>query len=361
MRVRIYGAGSIGNHLAHASRHLGWSVTMCDISQEAIQRTRELIYPSRYGKWDSEIAICTVEQLVKKPADLIIIGTPPDSHFELAMEAIAERPKGVLIEKPLAGPSEEEVWKISEYSKEQGVRVFVGYDHTVGTAAVNLAQRIQSGEVGEPNFIDVSFREHWGGIFDAHPWLDGPADSYLGFWKRGGGATGEHSHGINFWQFLSHRLGAGRIVAVRADIDYVDNCNVDYDDSAYISVVTETGLRGRIVQDTKTTPPIKEAIIGGKRGNITWRTCGNRGFDEVISANLINTQEEKFYKKRPDDFILELQEISGALLDPSKETSLDLKYGLDTFYVIKAAHLSARSGKEIKISYNGAKVSFESI
>jgi phosphoglycerate dehydrogenase-like enzyme len=28
--VKILGAGSIGNHLANASRRLGWNVTLCD-------------------------------------------------------------------------------------------------------------------------------------------------------------------------------------------------------------------------------------------------------------------------------------------------------------------------------------------
>ena len=38
--VKIFGAGSIGNHLAHASRSLGWNVTICDVDQAALDRTR---------------------------------------------------------------------------------------------------------------------------------------------------------------------------------------------------------------------------------------------------------------------------------------------------------------------------------
>ena len=57
--------------------------------------------------------------------------------------------------------------------------------------------------LNEIKYIDVEIREHWQGIFNAHPWLDGPQDSYLGFWKKGGGAISEHSHGINIWQFFT--------------------------------------------------------------------------------------------------------------------------------------------------------------
>ncbi len=31
MKVKIFGAGSIGNHLANAARVLGWSVDLCDV------------------------------------------------------------------------------------------------------------------------------------------------------------------------------------------------------------------------------------------------------------------------------------------------------------------------------------------
>lgn len=361
MKVRIYGAGSIGNHLAHASRHLGWSVTMCDIDACALDRTKKQIYPGRYGNWDPEIKLFTTEELKKEPADLIIIGTPPDSHLKLALEAIAEKPAGVLIEKPLAGPPEDGVWTLAEYAKKNGVRVFVGYDHTVGPAAQKLAQKIKDGVIGKPNFIDVNFREHWGGIFNAHPWLDGPSDSYLGFWERGGGATGEHSHGINFWQFLSHRLNAGRIVLVRADINYVDEDNVNYDNLSYINVSTETGLTGRIVQDTQTVPPIKEAIVGGENGNILWKTVGNLGFDELLTSSLKQTTHEKFFKKRPDDFIAELEEIALSLADLERSSPLDLIYGLETFCVIKAAHLSAQSGRQIRISYDDNSAQYEMV
>jgi 3-hydroxyacyl-CoA dehydrogenase len=38
IKVKIYGAGSIGNHLAHACRTKGWDVTLCDKDPEVIKR-----------------------------------------------------------------------------------------------------------------------------------------------------------------------------------------------------------------------------------------------------------------------------------------------------------------------------------
>ena len=61
---------------------------------------------------------------------------------------------------------------------------------------------------------------------------------------------------------------------------------------------TENGLKGRLVQDTLTTPPIKEAIIGCEKGNIVWRSCGHKGYDEV-SIDTLNDGENYYNKVFP--------------------------------------------------------------
>ena len=38
-KVKIYGAGSIGNHLAQASRRMGWSVDICDIDVREVKNS----------------------------------------------------------------------------------------------------------------------------------------------------------------------------------------------------------------------------------------------------------------------------------------------------------------------------------
>jgi len=46
VKVKIFGAGSIGNHLANASRRLDWQVDVVDIDPAALKRMREEIYPA---------------------------------------------------------------------------------------------------------------------------------------------------------------------------------------------------------------------------------------------------------------------------------------------------------------------------
>ena len=102
--------------------------------------------------------------------------------------------------------------------------------------------------------IDVEFREHWGGIFAAHPWLAGPSDSYLGFRQRGGGASGEHSHGINLWQHLCHVVGGGRVEEVDARLDFGKDGTSDFDSLCAMNLRSENGIVGRRIQDVDTAP-----------------------------------------------------------------------------------------------------------
>ncbi len=102
--VKIHGAGSIGNHLANAARSKGWSVTVCDIDAAALKRMRNEIYPSRYGSWDAGIHLCSSDDAPRGDFDFIFVGTPPDSHISLALDAVEEAPRAVLVEKPYATP-----------------------------------------------------------------------------------------------------------------------------------------------------------------------------------------------------------------------------------------------------------------
>ena len=269
-RIKIYGAGSIGNHLAYAARCLGWSVTVSDISPEALRRMKEEIYPNRYGRWDPAIQLYHNRDVPSGGFDLIAIGTPPDAHLSLAFEALREQPKALLVEKPFCPPVLDSVQEFYRLAVDSSVQVFVGYNHVVGKAAQAMEALIRSGAIGHVQTIDVEFREHWGDIFKAHPWLGGPEESYLGFWQRGGGAGGEHSHGIHFWQHLAHLAGAGRVVEVEAMVRYATEGSAWYDDLCLIQMRTDGGLIGRVAQDVVTRPPRKRARIQGTEGVLEW-------------------------------------------------------------------------------------------
>jgi predicted dehydrogenase len=213
-----------------------------------------------------------------------------------------------------------------------------------------MARAIQDGQLGDPQTLDVEFREHWGGIFAAHPWLSGPSDSYLGFWRRGGGASGEHSHAVHLWQFFAHATGAGRVAEVQATLDYVNDGKVDYDQICLMQLRTENGLIGRVVQDVVTQPPRKWARFQGNLGFAEWH-CGNPAGADVVRVGVGDALEEEIFEKdRPDDFIQELQHLEQVLdAGSSAVSALSLERGLEAMEVIAAAHESQASGLRVRV------------
>lgn len=348
MRVKIHGAGSIGNHLAHAARSLGWAVDMCDVDPAALDRTRTSLYPKRYAAWDEEIRLFRSGEEPKGSYDLIAVGTPPDSHVGLALAALGERPRAILIEKPLATPALEGLDELASGAARAGVQLFVGYDHVVGAGVARLTEAIKTQEL--PVTLDVEFREHWQGIFAAHPWLSGPKDTYLGFWQRGGGALGEHSHALNLWQHLASAAGAGRVTEVDATLDYVAVGGASYDRVAALNLRTEGGLFGRVVQDVVTQPTRKWARVQYATGSLEWRAEG--AADIVDTTFGSETSTSRFSKTRPDDFIRELRHIEKSLqTGSSSESPIAGSRGFDTMLVIAAAHKAAQCGARVTIDY----------
>jgi predicted dehydrogenase len=353
LRIKVLGAGSIGNHLSHASRTMGWAVDLCDVDPRALERTRTQIYPTRYGKWDEAIRLFEGDRAPRGGYDLIVIGTPPHVHISLALQALDEKPRAILIEKPICGPDLGGAQELHERARREGVAIFVGYDHVIGRASRIATELALSANMGPVTTLDVEFREHWGGIFNAHPWLAGPWETYLGFWDRGGGASGEHSHAANLWQHFAHCVGAGRVVEVQATLDMVKDERVDYDRLCLMNLRTENGLVGRCVQDVVTQPPRKWVRIQRTNGFVEWQ-CGREPGVDAVTALLADRKavEEKVTKTRPDDFIEELKHIHAALAAQPEQSPISLARGLDTMLVVAAAHLSHRSGRRVKIDYS---------
>ena len=362
MKIKIIGAGSIGNHLSNASRSMGWDVTLVDIDSAALERTKNDIYPSRYGKWDDGITLVEANNAPVGGFDMIFIGTPPDSHVPLALKALEESPRLLLVEKPFCPPSMDGVDKLVEKSTENNIPIYVGFDHAVGTSLQKVKEIIDSGVLGKIITHDVEFREHWRGIFNAHPWLAGPHDSYLGFWERGGGASSEHSHALHLWLTLAEIIGVGRVEEVGAAIEYVKNDTVDYDSIFSLNLQTESGAIGRVIQDVITLPTRKYARIQGENGVVEWWNNFNSEGDAVFHYDADGNKSEYFIKKtRPDDFITELTHIKDIIDGKAQyeNSPIRMELGVETARIVAAAHQAVAEKRIVnldKVRTRAAKV-----
>src|SRR3990167_8627874 len=306
-KVKVIGSGSIGNHLTQASRRMGWEVCVVDADPKALERMKNEIYPQRYGKCDESIELYTPDKEPKGNFDIIMIGTPPDVRMKLALEALKENPKLLHLEKPLCTPDMKGVLEFNEeLKKHPGTIVVVGYDNAVGSALVELAGMLEKKTFGEILTLDVEVREHWRGIFSAHPWLAGPWETYLGYWKRGGGAGGEHSHALHLWKYLADISGFGGITDVKSFFDFK-----------------------------------KWARAQGSNGFIEW--VGNASPEGDLLRYQIEGSEmvEKMVaKKRPDDFYCETLHYKDLLDGKIKleDSPLSLDRGLEVMKIISEGY-----------------------
>lgn len=353
-KIKIIGAGSIGNHIANAARSRGWSVTLTDNDPDALRRARESLYPSRYGAWDDAIETRPTREAMAEPADVVFVGTPPDTHIPLALEVLETAPpRALLLEKPLCGPDLAGCAALWEQGRRHGLFVGVGYNHTLGQNTLLAEKLLGEGRLGPVRTLSARIREHWGGIFRAHPWLSGPADSYLGYSKRGGGATCEHSHGINIWQHFAHVVGAGKVARVSCTLDVVRDGAAEYDRLCLIILETAGGLVGDVIQDVVTAPAEKSVRLQGSEGYVEWRVNYRPNVDAVTFGAGEETGEPTLLPKtRADDFKAEIDHLAGILEGRVRTSPISLDRGLDTMLVVAAAFKSHREGRRVAIDWS---------
>ena len=140
--ILIFGAGSIGNHFANASIKLGYNVYVTDISSYALTRMKKEVYPRRYGKWNDKIKLVKYKSIFNNTElpifDLIIIGTPPKTHYKLLTKIIKKLSfQKIMIEKPFSVYGEKINYNLLNKLPKNKF-IFVGYNHSIGDGFLYL-------------------------------------------------------------------------------------------------------------------------------------------------------------------------------------------------------------------------------
>ena len=349
-KVFIFGAGSIGNHLSFGCRTKDWEVTIFDVDVAALERTRSEIFPARYGKWDPAICLTNSPQ-IDRDVDLVIIGTPPDIHLDNTIDTLKMcQPKVLLIEKPIVAPSKENIDLLRQVINHSGSIILAGYNHNLCSSTLRAEELLANDYLGKPLSLHVRWLEHWGGIFEAHPWLKGPQDSYLGTWSRGGGACAEHSHAISLWHHFSKVLGYGEIAQVNATMDMQTSELLNYDQTTMIGIESKNGLVGSVMQDVVTWPAEKMMRIQGTGGFLEWYANYDASHDALVyGSHGEDVRTEKFEKTRRDDFVGEIDHIEKLLQSDVNNSPLSIGRAINVMEVIVGAHESHQKGEVINL------------
>lgn len=148
INVGVVGLGYWGPNLVRNFRSLpdcGLKV-MCDLNEQRLAHLKSL-YPEVEGETSFE------RMLARPDIDAIVIATSVRFHFPMAKAALLAG-KHVLIEKPMAG-STEECEELIAIAQRQGLVVMVGHTFLYSAPVRKIKEIIDQGDVGELRYISA--------------------------------------------------------------------------------------------------------------------------------------------------------------------------------------------------------------
>lgn len=333
--ILIFGSGSIGNHMSNACISLGWKVFITDKNPKALVRMKKKIYPKRYKEWNTNINQINYNDVynLKQNFDLIIIGTPPTSHYEIFKSCKKNLIfSKILIEKPISNFQDKSIFNLGK--KQKNLKIFCGYNHSVNPSMSYFFDKLGDYR-RNVKAVNISWREGWDGILGAHPWLKDEFDSYLGNYKKGGGATQEHSHGIQALACILDILKIKKFDLLDKSVFYKTKGNKKYDYFANI-FAEKKNIFFKYETDLITFPPEKNIYIKLDNGYLKWICNYNINTDAVIYKYLNKYIVKTFSKTRSSEFINELKHIDKVTTKKIYEISrINIHNALNTFKIIQ--------------------------
>jgi predicted dehydrogenase len=186
--------------------------------------------------------------------DIVSIATPPHTHCDIALEAIAKG-KHVLCEKPFARNAEE-AQRMLDAAQAAGIVHMLGTEFRFSTGQALATRSIKQGVIGEPRLANFTMNV---------PILADPSGEVPSWWssqKDGGGWLGAYaSHIID-----QLRATLGEFAGVSASLSLVSDREWSAEDSYTIHFRMRSGLTG-VLQSTAGAwgvPVICSKIYGSK-------------------------------------------------------------------------------------------------
>ena len=172
------------------------------------------------------------EALALPGVDIVSIATPPHTHCEIALEAIAAG-KHLLCEKPFARDAEEGQ-RMLDAAEAAGVVHMLGTEFRFSTGQALATRSIHQGLIGDPRLVNFTLNA---------PILADPSGEVPAWWsseKEGGGWLGAYaSHVIDQ---LRHTLG--EFAGVSASLSLVSDRDWTAEDSYTVHFRMRSGVDG---------------------------------------------------------------------------------------------------------------------
>ena len=144
-----------------------------------------------------------LDSLCGSDIEAVYVCTPPDSHADYALAAIAAG-KHVLVEKPMAA-STADCRRMIDAARRKGVVLGVAYYRRAHPKMLKIRELVRQGILGSPTWVNIA----------CHAWFD-PAPDDPKHWRvekaRSGGAGALADVGVHRLDLLEYWLGPAKVV-----------------------------------------------------------------------------------------------------------------------------------------------------
>ena len=328
LRVAVIGYGYWGPNLArNIAAHSGTELAaICDLSPARLGRARTA-HP-----W-SQLTADTAAILESPDIDAVIIATPPETHRDLAIEAL-ERGKHVLVEKPLA-TSTADAQRMTDVAKACDRTLMVDHTFLFTGAVRRMKEYLDAGALGDVYYFDSTrinlglFQTHANVIWDLAP------------------------HDISI---MVHLLGKPVSAVSAIGASHVSG---HQENIAYLTLQFDGALLAHFHVNWLAPVKIRKTIIGGSSKMLVYDDMEPSEKLKLYDsgADLVQTQEDMYrslLEYRTGDVLVPKLEKSEALavewehfvdVVGGRATSIsDGALGIEVVSIIEAAERSLRTG-----------------
>jgi len=331
IRIGLFGAGRIGRTHAKAVSTIPGAELVAVYDPDP-QATSFLV--NRYG---TEAASETDQLLANPSIDAVLICTPTDSHAAL-VEAAAHAGKAILCEKPIdldLGRARACLQVVAE----RGATMAIGFQRRFDRHFRALKQRIEAGEIGDPELVQITSR-------DPGP----PPQDYV---LRSGGLFRDMMiHDFDMARFILGkefvRVAAAGSVLVQSRIGEAGDV-----DTASATLATADERLCVITNSRRATYGYDQRVeVHGSKGMIA---VGNPHPTAVTLADASGFRADRlvdpFMERYADAYRAEIEAFCDSV-SAGKPPSPDGNDGLQALLLADAAARSLREGQSVAVEGN---------
>lgn len=250
MKFLIIGFGSIGRRHAQNLLELG--------------QTDLLVYRTGHSTLPPEMHLdlpveTDLERAFAHQPDAVIVANPTALHLPVSIRA-AQQGCHIFLEKPISH-SLEGIAELQQAVRQNGVKVFVGFQYRFHPAIQTIRSWLREGKIGRPLWA----RAHWGEYLpDWHPWED-YRRSYSARRDLGGGVLLTLCHPFDYLNDLF-----GRATQVSAFVGKTGDLEIEVEDTVEAILHYPDSFVATVHLDYLQRPPTHTLEICGTRGTLRW-------------------------------------------------------------------------------------------